>query len=129
MRSYSYSTSGSTITPASGIGVTGAESTYRCTDSSRTIARSVTISLVFNALAYTAFLFLYIFTCWPREKIWDPSVEGKCMDSNKLNMAIGGLNTFSDIEAFFVPIWAIWKLKMCVKAKLAIWAVFTWGAL
>lgn len=89
----------------------------------------IRISLYANALAYTTFLFLYIFTCWPREKIWNPSVPGRCMDSNRLNMAIGGLNTFSDIEAFFVPAWAIWKLQLDVRRKLSVFAVFAVGAL
>lgn len=89
---------------------------------------AITVSLVMNALAYTIFLFLYISTCWPREKIWNPTAGGHCMDSNRLNMAIGGLNTLSDIEAFFVPVWAVWKLKIDVKKKISILAVFAVGA-
>lgn len=89
----------------------------------------ILVSLILNALAYTSFLFLYIFTCWPRQKIWDQSVPGRCMDSNKLNMAIGALNTISDIEAFFVPAWAIWQLSLDVKKKISVFAVFAVGAL
>lgn len=51
------------------------------------------------------------------------------MDSNHLNMAIGGLNTLSDIEAFFVPGWVVWKLKIDVKKKISILVVFAVGAL
>ncbi|PVI08013.1 hypothetical protein DM02DRAFT_511120 [Periconia macrospinosa] len=89
----------------------------------------IRISLWANALAYTTFLFLHIFICWPRERIANPTVPGHCMDSNRLNMALGGLNTFSDIEAFFVPAWAVWRLHLDVKRKLSVFAVFAVGAL
>ncbi|KAJ4355383.1 uncharacterized protein N0V89_003399 [Didymosphaeria variabile] len=89
----------------------------------------ITVSLALNAVAYTTFLFLYVFTCWPREKIWTPTVPGRCMDSNRLNMAIGGLNTLSDVEAFLVPMWAVWKLRFDVRKKVSILAVFAVGGL
>jgi hypothetical protein len=86
-------------------------------------------SLIANALFYTAMFFLYVFTCWPREKIWKPSIEGKCIDSNKLNMAMGTLNVISDVEAFVVPVWAIWKLSMKLQRKIAVLAIFGVGAM
>ncbi|KAJ4336214.1 hypothetical protein N0V95_008665 [Ascochyta clinopodiicola] len=88
----------------------------------------IVVSLVANAIFYTAMLFLYIFTCWPREKIWNSTVEGLCLDSNKLNMAMGTLNVISDMEAFAVPVWAIWHLSMELKRKIGVFAVFSVGA-
>lgn len=85
-------------------------------------------SLVANAMFYTAMLFLYIFTCWPREKIWNSAIEGRCLDSNKVNMAMGMLNVFSDMEAFAVPAWAIWHLNMELKRKIGVFAIFGVGA-
>jgi hypothetical protein len=86
-------------------------------------------SLVANIVFYTAMFFLYVFTCWPREKIWNPSIEGRCVDSNKLNMAMGILNVLSDAEAFIVPAWAIWQLNMKLRRKVAVFAVFGAGAM
>lgn len=51
------------------------------------------------------------------------------MNSNRLDIAIGVLNTVSDIEAFLVPIWAVWQLRMDVKKKLAVLAAFSMGAI
>lgn len=85
-------------------------------------------SLVANAVFYTAMLFMYIFTCWPREKIWNSSVPGHCLDSNKLNMAMGTLNVISDMEAFAMPAWAIWHLSMELKRKIGVFTVFGVGA-
>jgi len=86
-------------------------------------------SLVVNAVFYLAMLFMYIFTCWPREKIWDSSIEGHCLDSNNLNMAMGILNVISDMEAFAVPVWAICHLSMELKRKISVLAVFGVGAM
>ncbi|KAF2727642.1 hypothetical protein EJ04DRAFT_547175 [Polyplosphaeria fusca] len=88
----------------------------------------IVCSLVANAIFYTAMLLLYIFTCWPREKIWNPTVEGRCIDSNRLNMAMGVLNVISDVEAFLVPAWAIWQLNMKLKQKISVFVVFSVGA-
>ncbi|KAF2125656.1 hypothetical protein P153DRAFT_298969 [Dothidotthia symphoricarpi CBS 119687] len=84
-------------------------------------------SLIANAGFYLAMFFLYIFTCWPREKIWDPTVEGHCIDSNKLNLAMGILNFISDAEALLVPTWAIWQLQMDLRQKIGVFAVFGVG--
>lgn len=85
-------------------------------------------SLTANALYYTAMLFLYVFTCWPREKIWDQTAEGRCIESNKLNMAMGTLNLISDMEASIVPVLAVWRLSMELQRKIAVLAVFGVGA-
>jgi hypothetical protein len=86
-------------------------------------------SLAANALFYTAMFFFYVFTCWPREKIWNSAVEGRCIDSNQLNMAMSTLNVISDVEAFVVPVWAIWQLRMEFQQKIAVMSVFGVGAM
>ncbi|PSN64876.1 hypothetical protein BS50DRAFT_555069 [Corynespora cassiicola Philippines] len=85
-------------------------------------------SLIVNCVFYIIMLFLYVFTCWPREKIWNPMIEGTCLDSNKLNMAMGTLNVISDVQAFALPAWAIWKLNMEFRRKISVFAVFGVGA-
>lgn len=85
-------------------------------------------SLAVNALAYTVLLFLYIFNCWPREKLRDPTIPGHCIDWTKSIIAIGIVNLISDIEAFCVPAWAIWRLQLEVKKKFEVFAVFAVGA-
>lgn len=86
-------------------------------------------SLVANGLFYMAMLFMYVFTCLPRKKMWDPTVKGHCLDSNKLNLAMGSLNLISDFEAFIVPAWAIWHLNMELKRKFQVFAIFGVGAM
>ncbi|KAF9736538.1 hypothetical protein PMIN06_004830 [Paraphaeosphaeria minitans] len=89
---------------------------------------AITASLLTCALSYTTFLFLYLFACHPREKMWNPSLPGHCMDSNRLNLGMGGLNSLSDVEAFLVPVWAVWKMRIEARKKVSIMAVFAVGA-
>jgi hypothetical protein len=86
-------------------------------------------SLIVNTIAYTIFFFLYVFACTPREKIWNFATPGTCLDLNKLHMGTGFANVISDIEAFVVPVWAIWQLRLTVRKKLEVFAVFAIGAL
>ena len=85
-------------------------------------------SLAVNALAYTILMFLYIFNCWPREKLRNPMLPGHCLNWKTTIIAIGSVNLVSDIEAFLVPAWAIWQLQLAVKKKIEVFAVFAVGA-
>ncbi|EUC33507.1 hypothetical protein COCCADRAFT_4984 [Bipolaris zeicola 26-R-13] len=84
----------------------------------------IMVSLVANAIAYTVLLFLYIFNCWPLEKMRNPLLPGHCLNWQPSVIAIGVVNLVSDIEALCVPIWAIWTLSLELKRKFQIFAVF-----
>ena len=85
--------------------------------------------IVTNVLYYVIFFFTFVFQCIPRRKIWDPTVEGRCLDSNT-NAFVGGvINLILDIGALIVPIWAIWHLQMTFKRKLGAVAIFATGIL
>jgi hypothetical protein len=81
-------------------------------------------SLVANAFAYLTLMFLYVFNCWPMSKLKNPMLPGHCMDWKITIIVIGAVNLVSDIEAFFVPAWAIWQLQLAVKKKIEVFAVF-----
>jgi len=89
----------------------------------------IMFSLVANAVAYTVLLFLYIFTCWPREKLRDPMLQGYCIDWKATIIAMAIVNIISDVEAIIVPAWALWQLQLAIKKKLSVFAVFAVGAL
>ncbi|KAH7081343.1 hypothetical protein BKA63DRAFT_503639 [Paraphoma chrysanthemicola] len=89
----------------------------------------ITISLIANAMAYITIMMLYMFTCLPREKIWHAEVKGRCMDWDGVSIAVGILNTMSDIETFLVPVWCVLRLHTDVWTKLGALAVFASGAL
>ena len=86
-------------------------------------------SIIGNVLFYAGLFFSYVFQCHPREKIWNSSIEGHCVDAIGLNLASGILNVISDIETLLLPIWGIWNLQMPMKKKIGVIAVFGVGSI
>ncbi|KAF2743451.1 hypothetical protein M011DRAFT_410590 [Sporormia fimetaria CBS 119925] len=89
----------------------------------------VWLSIIANIIVYTGLFFSYVFSCWPREAIWNSSVQGECISSVSSNFAAGILNFISDLEALLLPAWGIWHLNMPVQRKLAVFAVFGVGSI
>ena len=91
----------------------------------------LTISLmVLDSLYYVAAVIVEIAQCIPREKIWNPLLlSGNCIDNNANVVAAGVFNFIIDVLIFILPIYAILRLKMAIKRKLGICAVFAIGLL
>jgi len=81
-----------------------------------------------NLAFYLAYLFVDIFQCVPRRKIWEATVPGKCISTNVL-IAPAGINIVSDCLILVLPIILVFRLKMTLKNKLAIAAIFSSGFL
>lgn len=80
-----------------------------------------------NGLAYTAILFLNVVTCNPRAKIFDPSVQGKCILVDTLQLATGAFSLVSDVALFVLPLYLVSKLKLSVTRGLAVAGIFVIG--
>ena len=89
------------------------------------VQASIWVHLTF----YLAFLFVDIFQCIPRRKIWDTTVPGKCVPNNTILIAPAAFNIVSDSLLLVLPIVLILRLKMTLKNKLAIVTVFSSGFL
>ena len=76
-----------------------------------------------NFLFYTSVCFCFIFACRPRAKLQYPEIPGTCIDSNALLLSASIINVFSDFSIFLLPFYAIWKLNIAIKRKLAVAAV------
>jgi hypothetical protein len=85
--------------------------------------------IVANAVFFTILLFLEIFECWPREKIWNPTIPGRCIDINQTFVATGALNVLDDFLMLILPLFWIWRLHMRGSRKIGIAAVFATGLL
>ena len=80
-------------------------------------------------LFYSAIFMTFIFACIPREKLWNPTVSGRCISTDASIVATGFVNVASDLSILFLPLYAVWKLKIPLKKKVAIGAVFGTGSL
>lgn len=90
---------------------------------------AVKILIASNALTYFALFFAFIFACWPREKIWNPHIEGRCISTNASIIATSAINIVSDITILVLPLLSIARLHLPTTKKLGVGAVFATGAL
>lgn len=83
----------------------------------------------FNLLFYLTNLPAEIWTCIPREKIWDPTIEGKCVDNDAIIVTGGVINVVSDFGILLIPLVSIGRLQMPRAKKIGVSAVFATGFL
>ncbi|KAI1091680.1 hypothetical protein F5B19DRAFT_257183 [Rostrohypoxylon terebratum] len=82
-----------------------------------------------NLIFYIATFFLFLFVCIPREKIWKPTIEGRCLSDKDLIIATSVINVLSDVAILVTPLAVISRLQMPLKNKLGTGAVFGVGVL
>ena len=76
------------------------------------------------------YLFLNIFMCNPREKLWDPLIQtGRCFNSDTNSESSGVFNVISDFAILILPMPCLWKLQMPIRKKVLMTGVFATGFL
>ncbi|ORY03759.1 hypothetical protein BCR34DRAFT_573318 [Clohesyomyces aquaticus] len=90
---------------------------------------AVHVFIYICALFYTGLTLTKIFQCHPIERTWDKSIPGKCINTPVLLQVSGLFNTITDALILLVPIRAVWDLKMTIKKKVAVCAVFGIGCI
>ena len=86
------------------------------------------LTIVFVLLFYIAVIFVVVFACWPREKIWDPLVPGKCLNAPAVLITTSAINAATDLVILFLPIVSVWKLQMSSHKKWGVSAIFAAGS-
>lgn len=83
-----------------------------------------------NFILYVIVTFCFIFACGPRPQLSNPVSLDACM-SKKVSyiLATSAINIASDFSILLLPVFAVWKLKMALKRKVTISAVFGTGVL
>lgn len=83
------------------------------------------IAVIFLFYAVTSMV--KIFECWPRNKIWDKSLPGKCVQMKWILNISGGFNTLTDWLILLLPIHAVANLQMDTLKKILVVFAFTFG--
>ncbi|KAH8194554.1 hypothetical protein TruAng_011276 [Truncatella angustata] len=91
--------------------------------------RVITILIWLNLLLYAALGLAFVFACTPREKIYHPMIEGRCISAAMAMSAGGALNIASDLSVLVIPLFGISKLQTPLKKKLLAGSVFAVGIL
>jgi len=88
---------------------------------------SIRLFIVLLCTFYLATNSVKIWEYIPRQRIWDKSVPGRCVNVGALLNASGVFNTLTDIIILLMPVKAVWNLKTTYKNKIIIVLVFTVG--
>ena len=82
-----------------------------------------------NFLFYLTNIPTEIWICIPRERIWDPTVDGHCLNNDAVIVTGGVINVISDFAILLIPLVCIGRLQMPLNRKIGISAVFATGLL
>ena len=85
---------------------------------------AIIFTIIFNALYFTAAVFVSAFSCTPRAKIWNPTLQGTCINIYSTIIGSAALNVLSDFLMSLIPMVVIWRLQMSRKRKVEVSIVF-----
>ncbi|KAI1181214.1 hypothetical protein F4777DRAFT_526343 [Nemania sp. FL0916] len=88
---------------------------------------AIVFLIIILALFYIATTIVKIWECVPREKIYDSTVPGTCVDVSMLLNVSGLFNTITDFIIVLLPLKAVWSIRMNVRTKIVVVLVFTFG--
>ncbi|KAI1152600.1 hypothetical protein F4825DRAFT_305033 [Nemania diffusa] len=80
-----------------------------------------------NILYYTSVVIFSAISCSPHEKIWHPTLPGKCFNTKAFFITNATLNLASDLFILALPQRVIWTLKMSRQKKIGASVVFAVG--
>ncbi|KAJ5339665.1 hypothetical protein N7452_006393 [Penicillium brevicompactum] len=69
------------------------------------------------------------FTCIPTEKLWNPMIEGGCMNLSKFYYGLQIPNIATDAIILVMPMPVVWKLPISKAQKMGLSAIFVLGLL
>jgi hypothetical protein len=76
---------------------------------------------------YSTTSLVKIFECRPREKIWNRTIPGTCVEMKIILNVSGAFNTVTDYLILLLPIHAVWKLHMDQLKRILVVLAFTFG--
>ncbi|OAA51865.1 hypothetical protein NOR_00458 [Metarhizium rileyi] len=85
--------------------------------------------IVLNIILFSMSIMAESFTCVPLRALWEPWVNGRCLDKKAIDLATAYLNLFIDMFILALPQTVIWKLQIVRNKKASIAAIFSIGGL
>lgn len=83
--------------------------------------------IIILTIFYLSTMCVKIWECSPREKIWNASIPGHCVNVSSLLNASGLFNCITDIMMLLIPVKSVWRLHMSLRQKVGVVAIFTVG--
>lgn len=90
----------------------------------QTICRT---TVVIMAMYTVASVSATLAQCTPFSRIFDKAISGHCINVSAFWIANGVTNILTDIWIIALPQWQVWKLKLPLRQKISLMAVFGLG--
>lgn len=87
------------------------------------------VLLWLNILFYVAMMILPNAACKPHNKIWDPVLPGKCVNTSFSSTLVASVNFTTDIILIILPQKVIWGLQMSIQRRIGVSLIFLVGVL
>lgn len=87
------------------------------------------IALVLVAGHFISGLTVTAFQCTPVPYLWDKTIKGRCIQTGIFYFINAGLNVFTDVLIFALPMPMLWGIGLPKRQKLGLCVVFSLGAL
>ena len=85
--------------------------------------------IVFYMLFYFTNLFIVIWPCVPRSRLWTPTAIGQCVNFRALFITSGTINTVADFILLILPITQIGRQKISRRRRIGVSVLFIIGLL
>ena len=82
-----------------------------------------------NVIIYVIGMFIEIFRCKPRKKIWFTWIEGECISQIAANITGAVWNTVSDFVILIIPLNTVRALNVKKSSKIGVMAILATGLL
>lgn len=93
----------------------------------RRIAQGLLVILLLHG---TLFIIPFATQCVPVQSIWDRTItDRRCLHLQAVGYSSGGLAMAEDIAILLLPIPYVWRLKISLRRRLAVIALFSIGSL
>lgn len=84
---------------------------------------------IFVSTYSTIMIVTMIFQCRPLNRVWDPTVKAKCIDTSKVWIVMASMNVLTDFLILCLPLPQLWRLHMRRETKLQVMGIFSIGSL
>jgi hypothetical protein len=105
----------------------------RLSGQKRSIRYTIHALNIFNIGLMIAIFITVIFQCQPISYFWTRAQlnppDGTCINTGAFYVATAGLTIFTDVLVLALPFWIFLGLKMPLRVKMALIAVFAMGAM
>lgn len=81
----------------------------------------------FTILAHVAGILVLLFQCTPVKKSWAPRTPGKCLPNVGTFYALAAISIFCDVVIFFLPVPLLARIKINIRRKIGLIAIFLLG--